>query len=695
MPTSLLENIPAELLARVCEYIGLSHRPSLRSFALASKRCHAVAKRLFFHTIEFSSNSPRQLELDVGECISILERNASFSSVRILLITGRQDEDSDDGALSSPAYGGTRSWSFGLPLSLSEIVDGDKDRLQSPVPRSTLIPTPVHELNPDIANRTDARGQPLARLVQMLPRLDDVLYSGIPQLPPYLLRALLQYQPRCRLHVFTFGPRSLHLTKTDPDELALVTVPCLYSIWMWYYNESLDYGAPDYHADAMYNIVRGLAPNLKEVHLFQDRSYSYGNDGNFQPPPLWNGFTYVGQDLPCAPAQLESLELGVNMGRSLDEEAVDGWRASTNLSFLRALRINRVVSSGALRCLIGAGSFPCLTTLLFICAKREEDAYYDDIKEFIRCLPQLTSLKIIAWPPNISLAVALPSGLRELWLRTQDVLGQSLDEAAILELAARCPRVETLALKIRRSRGDAAEVALYKAVGRFTGLRRLVLTLDASPAPWFPVASPDRCSNRATAADLSSDERYLQYLDETTYDTAIDPSFDEFDSQYLPGKLHPYRNGHIRDAFINTAVDETLARAIFRTVCAAKARAYGDGAALALERVMIRPEGGNAFPRRSIMMPPVWNLRPYVVALGRCWLLERDVRDDARQTIHAREIDNEGRFGSVVPDWFAKAAEREYSREFMPIFRRIWPERPGLSSKWYEDWHSWPLAETT
>ncbi|EAQ84819.1 predicted protein [Chaetomium globosum CBS 148.51] len=31
---------------------------------------------------------------------------------------------------------------------------------------------------------------------------------------------------------------------------------------------------------------------------------------------------------------------------------------------------------------------------------------------------------------------------------------------------------------------------------------------------------------------------------------------------------------------------------------------------------------------------------------------------------------------------------------YMPIFRRIWPERPGVSTNWYDDWHSWPLDET-
>lgn len=51
----------------------------------------------------------------------------------------------------------------------------------------------------------------------------------------------------------------------------------------------------------MQNIGRGLTPEL-EVHLFQDRLYSYDSNGGFQPHPLWNGFTYGGKDLPSEPA---------------------------------------------------------------------------------------------------------------------------------------------------------------------------------------------------------------------------------------------------------------------------------------------------------------------------------------------------------------------------------------------------------
>jgi hypothetical protein len=693
MPTSSLESIPVEILALICEYVGLSHRPSLLSFALASKSCHCIAKRLFFHTIRFSAISQDQLEQDVDECIRILTRNASFSHVRTLLITGAYWDERDGPGVLVPTYDGDApSWSFGLPLSLSEIVDGDKDRLQGLQCHSVLVPIEPPDMSPDDDDDNvplaDAAWQPLARLVQILQGLGDVLYASPDQVPPCFLQALLQYQPRCRLHVFTFTLRSLGLPETDPGELALMTAPCLYSIWMWYYNTYGfdDDGEPAYHAEAIDSMVRGLAPNLKEVHFFLERGSPYDDDGNPLPPrPPWKGFTNVGADLAYVPAQLESLELGLDILSTspliaLDKEVVDSWTAN-NLSFLRALRLSRVVGHEALGDLIRAKSFSCVTTLLFTCAEGQEHAYYDDVKQFIHGLPQLTSLEIIAWPPNISVAAALPRRLRELWLRTQHVPGQSLSEADILELAACCPCVETLALTVRRSRGSAAEVALYKALGRFQNLRRLVLTLDASPPPWFRAAPPREHQNELNRRALA-------------FDTAIYPCFDDLDSQYLSGSLFPYRHGHIRDVFFNTAVDETLARAIFTTICAAKAAAYGHSAALALDRMVIKPERGRSFPQWPPMMSGTWGLRVYMTALGRHWLLERDVRDDARHMIRAQEIGWKQRL-LLLPTFEVIQGPGYHScMEYMPIFRRIWPEKPGASADWYDDWHSWPLEET-
>lgn len=74
--------------------------------------------------------------------------------------------------------------------------------------------------------------QPLARLMERLPGLVDVVYACRSQIPPCLLQALHTHLPACRLHHYTFYLRSLNVKgkAPDPHELALVTSPCLHSL---------------------------------------------------------------------------------------------------------------------------------------------------------------------------------------------------------------------------------------------------------------------------------------------------------------------------------------------------------------------------------------------------------------------------------------------------------------------------------
>jgi hypothetical protein len=97
---------------------------------------------------------------------------------------------------------------------------------------------------------------------------------------------------------------------------------------------------------------------------------------------------------------------------------------------------------------------------------------------------------------------------------------------------------------IPRSKGDVQEVAIYKTVGAIPKLQRLSLTLDSS--------------------NLS-----LIWEGE---DILKDPSFDEFHQKFQVATSGtssvPYqsRYGHIRNALINSALDETLARGIFNCI---------------------------------------------------------------------------------------------------------------------------------
>lgn len=60
---------------------------------------------------------------------------------------------------------------------------------------------------------------------------------------------------------------------------------------------------------------------------------------------------------------------------------------------------------------------------------------------------------------------------------------------------------------------------------------------------------------------------------------------------------------------------------------------------LPLESVTVSAFGGLEFAQRGRMVPPTVKLRPYLTAVNRKWLVQRDVRDDARHMLHVSELD--------------------------------------------------------
>ena len=238
-----------------------------------------------------------------------------------------------------------------------------------------------------------------------------------------------------------------------------------------------------------------------------------------------------------------------------------------------------------------------------------------------------------------------------------------------MQLATNCPALENLSLQIRRSRGDADEVASYRALGHFPRLRHLTLTLDASPPPWLGIPDPP---------DTQLPAVY----------TKVEDHFDESDAEKLAAGPHPYRKGHVKDVFVNTAVDEKLARAIFEVVSSAKA----NNSWPPLETMIIRVRGGADFCTMQMGPSPWIGLRPLLTTLGREWFLERGLRDDRPDQVCATELGRKAREESPWKEEpMAPSRGNERRRYgYTEIFRRIWPEKqPG--SDWRDDWESWPL----
>ncbi|KXJ88725.1 hypothetical protein Micbo1qcDRAFT_166166, partial [Microdochium bolleyi] len=140
--------------------------------------------------------------------------------------------------------------------------------------------TQRRQLHPIEKARRDEAWLPLARFLEKLTGLTDVVYSCTNAFPACLLSALHAHHPRTRLHLHTFSLPSLvrapgALDPLDADDLALATSPCLFSLVLatrrLLLGDHDDTGGGylhnvrdlvDYNLDMVAQMLAGLAPNL-------------------------------------------------------------------------------------------------------------------------------------------------------------------------------------------------------------------------------------------------------------------------------------------------------------------------------------------------------------------------------------------------------------------------------------------------
>lgn len=486
----------------------------------------------------------------------------------------------------------------------------------------------------------DSLWWPLARLLKHLPGLVDFIYACPPQLPPCLLQTLHKHLPACRLHHYTFFLRCLNgnLTNPDPHELALVTSPCLYSIHVRYGDTKGQgsNGRPSYQRGVINNMIEGLAPNLKEVHLFREtRERKQITARPRLPPKAWRRATVEAVTFTSSRALLHELEIQGNMngfalrsselhlGRSL----IDDWKTRVDFSALRVLKLRHPVALG----------------------------------------------------PNLR-KILLSSSFNTTSSRYRPKDAANFSPSQILLLAHHCPGIENLRLQVRRSRGDSDEVAAYKALGRFPRLRHVTLTLDASPPRWLRVEGAPPSENPTA----------------NTY-TNVEDHYDEYDAELLLDGPWPFRRGHVRDVFVNSAVDETLARDIFDVIASTRMTGHPSQRSL-FDTMIIRVVGGTDFCGGMMTGPPGRDLRPYITNLARDWFLERGVRDDAPDLVHVVELGRTKREESDSEERghvFRNETLLRRDNGYLEIFRRLWPAARSVpaqgSSDWRDDWKSWPL----
>lgn len=476
--------------------------------------------------------------------------------------------------------------------------------------------------------------------------LANLFWAFPVQLPRCLLLLLHEKLRHCRLYHSTLNLRSSAEDSLTPYERTLVTCPLLYSLG-----------------------------DLKTLRLVRGDLFTGSTRVYFWW--MWRG-TEVD-------AAAHNTETPIPVPRELIQ--VDGRRnhspipfdivykeAAGDLSSLRALKLNVPLAPQELPV---PNDLPSLRTLTFTCVVSSDSNpphYWDEVTNLLRNLPHLTTLQIRRWNREISFIPCLSPNLRRLDLGTTLAPNNArLRDDHIHQLAEICPNLEHPTIEIRRSRGDAAEVARYKSLGRLPRLQKLHIVVDASP--------PGYVQSVSTAPDGSSTT--------TIQDTAIEPWFDEQDARYLPKPVNAYREGHVRDLFVSNAIDASLARSIFRLIDGAKPkRSPGWTSTLPLERLELHPRKEERFVGKPSIES---NLTPlnskFLTALKRDWRVERDVRDDSREVLHVSEIRNA--FSDLAYlRRFKPKREPEY---WFNLWRRVWPvEREGID--WWDDWESYPLA---
>ncbi|KAI1107877.1 hypothetical protein F4804DRAFT_296215 [Jackrogersella minutella] len=645
MVSSNSKALPTELLFNICEQLYHIHPVSLLSFAKSSKACYKIAATFLFRTIWVFVSDPRYLTINVQQHSKRLRRLKAFGNVRRLVIYGPGvdfpfDYTKDD-----------------LKKSQSILTPGlevDLDNRFSRTRSYDIVPSrsPVHN-----AYENDDSWLPLVELIQRLPTLSDLVYQCSAQFPPCLLQALHRYRPRCRLHIDNFSLHSLVGKPPVPDshELLVATSPCLYSINMRVSGASD--GLPIHHIGAVLRLVAGLAPNLKEVHLFRGHKSSWNEDeehSSFDPP--WGNLP-IARACPWEQGSLSCLQL---WGRAVTGQVLADWSTHTNFAVLRTLKITGQLTEDALNNLASSHhKFPSLKALaltLKVPTNYERTRYYKLARRFVCRLKRLRSLEIRRWSHHIDLDTILSSRLRTL--RLVSCQGKHLTLQDITQIRERCPLLQDLTLTVRRSKGDANETAVYRELGKFPKLEHLCLEMDALLPP------------RVRGKDVPPD-----------------PSFNNYDRE--PSTLRHYKKGHIRDFFINNAMDDDLALAIFKMISKIKQRNY-----LAplekLEISFVRDEDSHEAHKVSSY------LGKYATALSRPWQVKRRPRGNSSRSPIAWEVDKGTR----------KLQEKNHDKarnmlgnepdlaEQESIFRRIWPEQ-WEGSNWREDWESWPLSSST
>ncbi|KAH8908652.1 hypothetical protein BR93DRAFT_495101 [Coniochaeta sp. PMI_546] len=201
-PLSLIE-LPTEIFSAICDWVYWGHCSDLVEFALASKSCYSVAKRLLCRTISVDIADPQTFAVAVEDCRDTLSRENAWHFVGCLCITADKMHTYTV-TQSQQQYRWRRPTLFRDYRGLQ-----DHEQLQE------YICTQFLDEDLDVKIQSNSWDL-LLDLVAHLPALADIHYLVPAPVPARLLWSLENKDTFCRLHHHGLG--------LDGDSDAMTTI---------------------------------------------------------------------------------------------------------------------------------------------------------------------------------------------------------------------------------------------------------------------------------------------------------------------------------------------------------------------------------------------------------------------------------------------------------------------------------------
>lgn len=635
-------------------------------------------------SIRFEVTKRQQLRRDVENFLRVVKPTEGTRHVRWLEVRG---------CLAPTVAGEERIQSRPKEPVLQDLIyDGTtKDVFSEPVYADFDYDGPI-----EVLPEEDSAWQPVVDLLKALSHLEDFVFTSEEnQFPPSLLRALHTYHPACRLHLPFFRFRSLREDAADPHEMAIACSPLLHSIGVKWVD--VDFKKhDDWNRQAVMRLIAsGMVPNLRRVNLTHSAPMAGGKRyGPYRPDPPWKGFTPGPWSQSEGTGRAASLQsLTIFDYNPIQASHLAEWQQNNVFERLTDLTFITQVSGEALEWAALNASFPHLAHLdmKFLLEEGDEGAPDADsaVSAFLASLRPLESLRLTGHIDNGTMDSILSRhgpALRSLTLHPYGSRSPSTGSrhqpltygcSRILQLRDACPRLEKLTLPIRRQKGERVEVDIYRALAELPSLTDITLEFHWSLA--------------GGGAMRGEGEEPSEPFGDPFMDTLFDKS-----PQFHP---RPMRNGDVWEAFLNCAVDETLARAIWDVVASGRA-------GRPLRSLRLGPRGGLQYGQSRIP----GGFAAAIQHLRRGYLLERSVRDDDRDADTggaaaptAVELEREAREAwderqrEERRDYLGRYAEMHPGQPLPPpsthleeVLQRLWPAKEG-SYDWRDDWESLPL----